>query len=99
MKLVIDANIIISALIKDGFHRALIISDKFTLISPDYIIGEVEKYIPYIAEKAELDISDVELNFVLLFRHIAVIPKTDYEIYLNTKESKSINDVKDIPYI
>ncbi len=99
MKLVIDANIIISALIKDGLHRALIISDKFNLISPDYIVGEVEKYIPYIAKKAKLDVFDIELIFALIFQHITVIPKTEYEDYLNTKESKSIDDSKDIPYI
>lgn len=79
MKLVIDANIIISALIKDGMHRAIIQSDKFKLVSPDFIVEEIEKYLPYISKKSGLDIFDLEIILAILFQHIRVIPISEYE--------------------
>ena len=41
MKLVIDTNIVISALIKDGKTREIIMSGKFELVSPDFVLDEM----------------------------------------------------------
>ena len=47
MEVVIDTNIIISALLKDGFSRKLILNEKFKFITPSYTISEISKYKRY----------------------------------------------------
>ena len=44
-KLVIDANIILSALIKDSITRKILVGSAIEFYAPDYLIEEVEKYI------------------------------------------------------
>jgi predicted nucleic acid-binding protein len=45
MILVIDANCVIAALIKNNKSREIIISHKFDLVSPDYLLDEINKYL------------------------------------------------------
>ena len=44
MKLVLDSNIIFSALIKKSTTRNIILSDVFELQAPDYIFSEITKH-------------------------------------------------------
>ena len=44
MNIVIDTNIFISALIKDGMTRNLIISSKDSLLIPEFEFDEIEKH-------------------------------------------------------
>lgn len=44
MKLVLDSNIIFSALIKKSITRDIIISDLFELYAPEYIFNEITKH-------------------------------------------------------
>lgn len=52
MIILIDANIVISALIKDGKVREIITNKKFEFVSPDFILEEINKYKEYICEKS-----------------------------------------------
>jgi predicted nucleic acid-binding protein len=52
MMFVIDANAVISALLKDGKSRQIIVSGTFTLIAPEFLSEELYKYRRYIADKA-----------------------------------------------
>ena len=51
MKLVIDANVFISALLKNGRTRELLLDDSFEIYSPLFLKEEVLKYKSYIARK------------------------------------------------
>ena len=55
MELVVDANILFSALMKDSTTRALILSDKFSLIVPQFVMDEFTKHISQISAKTSLD--------------------------------------------
>jgi len=44
-RLVIDANIILSALIKDSTTRKILIGSAIDFYAPEYLIEEVEKYL------------------------------------------------------
>lgn len=54
MKLVIDANYIISALIKDGISRRIISSPLISFITPDHSFQEISKYKKLICSKSKL---------------------------------------------
>ncbi len=63
--LIVDANPLISALL-GGTARAVIFSGKFTLYSPQHTLFEVEKYIPWMAEKLDCEELALLREFELL---------------------------------
>ena len=54
MKLVVDANILIATLIKEGFTRELILNEKLSLYVPETIITEFLEHIKEIELKAKV---------------------------------------------
>ena len=44
MDVVIDANVLFAALIKEGASRRLLMSDMLTLYAPEFLLEEVEKF-------------------------------------------------------
>ena len=52
MELVVDANILVSGLIKDGITRELMLSNDLDLYTSDFIFIELFKHIKEIAQKA-----------------------------------------------
>ena len=99
MKLVIDTNIVISALIKDGNTREIIVSGKFELVSPDFVLEETYKYEGYICEKAGLTKDEFELLMALIFQKITVVPSNEYEARKGTAKKIMKQDIKDVPYV
>lgn len=99
MMVVIDANAVISALLKDGKSRQIIVSGKFTLVAPDYLSDELYKHKKYIAEKAGISEGEVELLIVLLLRRIRIVPSTEYKDKMAKAVKLIENDVRDAPYV
>ena len=73
MNIVIDTNIFISALIKDGMTRNLIISSKDSLLIPEFEFDEIEKHKKEILEKSKLSESELNNLFSNLLKYVAVI--------------------------
>ena len=67
MKLVVDSNIIIAALIKDGTTRSILLDDFFEFVTPDHTIDDIEKYKKEIEKKAKLTDDKFELLLALIF--------------------------------
>ena len=99
MNLVIDANMIIAALIKNGAARQIILSDKFRFVSPDFIFDEIYKHREYICDKSKMDHKDFDLIMLLLFQQIDIIPFDDYRSSIGPASTIMMDDIKDIPYV
>jgi len=99
MNLVIDANMIIAALIKNGAARQIILSDKFNFMSPDFIFDEIYKHREYIGRKSGLDHKDFDLVMLLLFQQIDIVPFDEYRSSIGPATAIMKDDIKDIPYI
>ncbi len=98
MQLVIDSNIIMSALIANGTTRSLIFDTELTLISPEYVLTEIEKHKQELIEKAKMDENKFNLLLELILSEITIIQKKEYERYL--EEAKSlITDKDDSPFL
>ena len=88
MNLVIDTNIIISALIKDSLTRALILNTKYNLIFPSFIFEEIKNHKKEIVKKSKLSDEEFDILFSTLINYVKIIPidkivpfkKTAYEI-------------------
>ena len=53
MKLVVDANILFAALIKESFTAELLLRDKLNFFAPEFLFDEFGKYENYILEKTK----------------------------------------------
>ena len=66
MKIIIDSNILFSALIKDSTIRKIILNyDEFFLF-PDFIFQEMEKHKQELFDKSGMNEND-SMNFLTLF--------------------------------
>jgi len=95
MKLVIDTNRLAAALIKSSVTREIILSDKFDLYSPDYILTEIDKNRDFLIKKAKITKKEFEEILLTLLNHIHLIPFEEFEsklrFYLeSTNKNKSI---------
>ena len=98
MKIVVDANILFAALIKDSKTSSLFLVDDLEFFAPDFLFVEFEKYKDVILEKTSRPGKDVQKYLDFLKRTIAIIPERDFKELFN--EFKSVSpDPKDIPYL
>ena len=100
MELVVDTNVLISALIKDSVTRKIIMHLQAKLYSPMFLQEEVEKYKADILRKANLN----ETEFKVLFEQIkSKIIFLEYPFFSSKYDEaeKIMNkiDPKDKPFI
>jgi predicted nucleic acid-binding protein len=99
MILVIDANILIAALIKTGKTGEIIVSGKFKLVSPNFIREEVHKYRDYIRQKAHLDQDGFDILLELLYSKITILPTKEYASEIPRAIEMMKEDIKDSEYV
>jgi len=97
MILVIDSNILFSALIKNSITADLLFEENIQLYTPEFIISEFFKYKDLILDKT----SRTEEQFIqimhMLKEIITVIPKEEYFEFI--KEAETISpDERDVMY-
>ena len=98
MKIVLDTNIILSALIKDSLTRKVIKSAGFEFFAPSFSLSEISKYKKYVCEKSSLTEKQFDVLLKNLFESIEIVPIYFYEKRI--KESKKlISDIKDVPFL
>ena len=98
MKLVIDTSSIISALIKNGISRRIIVSPAIQFITPDYSLKEISKHKELICKKAKINSNEFDIILNLLFEKITIIPKEEYEEFFDAAKTL-IDDINDVPFI
>jgi predicted nucleic acid-binding protein len=100
MKLVIDANVVISALIADSKTRELIVTLEPDLLTPAFVYDEIENYEELIVEKSGMDPDRVEQFTDLLFQYIEVVPADDfYPAIDKADEAIGDTDPDDVLYL
>lgn len=94
IRVVVDANILISALL-GGKPRFILFDTKFEFITTKFTLKEVEKYIPLITKKS--GVSKKEIKEAISLFPLRVFPQSYYKNYL-TESKKFIQriDPKDI---
>lgn len=104
MKIIVDANIVFSAILNTNSRIADIIlnSNKtFEFIAPDFLQLEIKKYHSKIAKITKLSIEEIESVESKIFHPISFmsgfhIPE---KIWLNAESITKDIDEKDIPYV
>jgi len=98
MKLTIDASSIISALIKNGISRRIIVSPAIQFITPEYTLKEISKYKELICKKAKINSNEFDIILNLILEKITIIPKEEYKEFFKTAKTL-IDDIDDVPFI
>ena len=100
MRVVIDSNRLMAALIKDSINRKIILSDQFDFYSPDYLVTEIEKHRNYLLKKSHLSKHDFDILLFTLLQNINLVPFEDFKHkYLDAMEIMKDIDVDDSPFI
>ncbi len=82
IKLVIDANILFAALIKNSKTAELILEKQVTLFAPEFLIEEFEKYRKIILEKMHRTEDEFNRFLKILRRRIRIIKKKEIEPFI-----------------
>lgn len=88
MIIIIDTNVLISALIRDSTTREIIISSGLDFRLPEISIHEIRKHKPMILEKSGVSESAYEKMLNNLLEYVLLIPTEEIEETL--EESKKI---------
>src|SRR3989344_2482548 len=95
--LVIDANILFSALIRDNVTAKIIFEDEIILYTPEFIVEEFLKHKDLILGKTSRTNEEFIQIMHALKDVIAIIPKEEYSKFM--KEAEKITpDKKDVLY-
>ncbi len=97
MQLVVDANIIMAALIKGEFTLDLMYFEELELLSPEYLFTEIEKHKNKILKRSGISKEDLSIFINIIKSRIKIIPSEESKSFIN--EAKSISpDPNDVPY-
>ncbi|MFC6725343.1 PIN domain-containing protein [Halobium palmae] len=100
MKLVIDANVVISALIADSKTREFIVTLEPDLLTPAFVHDEIENYENLIVEKSGMQPARVAQFIDLLFQYIDVVPASEfYPAIEKADEAIGDTDPDDVLYL
>src|SRR3989338_9105595 len=97
MDLVVDANVLFSALIKESFSYNLLFSEKFHLFTPEYIFTELEKHKEEILKKTEHTKEEFFRLIETIKRKIVIVPLEELVPYIEEAE-KLTPDPDDMAY-
>lgn len=97
MNIIIDANIIFAALIKESKTTELLLNMSITPYTPEYILLEIEKHKKEILTKTSQNKEELEQIMHMLKNIIRIIPQIELQQYL--PEAKKITpDPDDVMY-
>jgi len=100
MKLVVDANVIISALIADSKTRELIVTLEPDLFTPEFVHDEIGNYEELIVEKSGMTPGRVAQFVDLLFQYIEVVPASKFHPYIEEADAAiGETDPDDVLYV
>lgn len=97
MDLIVDANILFSALIKNGLTVEILFDDNLKLHAPEFILTEFIKHEKLILEKTKRTKESFNEIWEILYEIIDIIPESEYINFI--KEAEKISpDFNDSPY-
>jgi predicted nucleic acid-binding protein len=98
MDLVVDANILFAALIKDSVTSELMFHEDMHLYAPEFLLKEFEKYKKLIKKRTNRSEDEFEITFDVFERRIVLVPYEEIRPFI--KKAKKISpDPKDVAYV
>lgn len=91
MELVVDANVVFSALIKDSHTRHMLLFSGWTFYAPEFLLEEIRNHISELENKTKLNRNELDEIIRTIFRlsNIQSIPFSEFMEYLEDAEKIS----------
>ena len=103
MFLVVDINVILSALVSHGNSSRIFELNsekkKFDFIAPQFILIEAGKHLTEIAKRSTLPIEETQRDLELITKQINFFPEEDYKDKLAEARNILKEHQKDVPYL
>ena len=100
MRVILDTNILFSALIKDSTTRKLILEFEGIFLFPEYIFEEAEKHKDEIFRKSGMSADEFNKLLALILRKVTIVPSEALEPYRQEANDIAKNiDVNDTLFI
>ena len=99
MDLVVDANVLVSGLIKDSITRELMLNNDLDLYTSDFIFIELFKHIKELAKKADMTVNEFNdmAELLIVESGLKTITKDEVKSFIDTANSIS-PDIDDALY-
>ncbi len=98
MDLVVDANVLFAALIKDNKTAELLFKDMFHLFAPEYLLEEFIEHKEEIIDKSDRPREEFERFMNILKKRITFYPSNDFK-YHTERALKITPDPDDVEYV
>jgi predicted nucleic acid-binding protein len=100
MRLVLDTNILIAALIKDSITRRILLLPDLEFLLPAFALDELEKHRGKIVRAARLKRDELDLLLTLLLTSVTVVPFERIAPYLPEADILiGVIDPDDVPFV
>ena len=86
MEIVLDTNILISSLLKDGLTRKIIFLSPFDMFTVEYSRSEIEVHREELLHKSKLDEKSFDYLIEIIFSRVNLIPKKEIEPFKRIAE-------------
>lgn len=100
MRLVLDTNILVAALIKDSITRRILLLPDLEFLLPAFALDELARHRAKIARAARLKVDEIDLLLTLLLTSVVVVPFERIAPYLPTADAlMGAIDPDDVPFV
>lgn len=99
MKLVVDANRVVSALLKDGSTRAAFFDTTAELFAPEDLVPSIQKHLPEIRRRAGLTKAAATDLLDLIVNRIRWVERSSFSTHLPRAMELMKIDPEDAPYL
>ncbi len=97
MQLVVDTNVLISALIARSKTYEAIVFGELGLFAPEHSLAEIEKHKEELADRMDVEEDEFDAALRIILSHVSVIPREEYEKF--EVEAKRVSpDPDDFPF-
>ena len=82
MRLVVDANVLLSGIVRDSLTRRLLLDERLELFAPRHLLEEVERHVLHdgdIRRKTQLGVDELKTIFEYLLEPIKAVPVGEQE--------------------
>ncbi len=100
MRLVVDTNVILKALIKDSVVRGMLLRSAHEFVVPEYEIEETKKHLDVVASKSGLTEKEIGSVLDALLVKVEVIPAA--KVASKMKDAEAVMpsiDAGDVPFV
>lgn len=100
MQLIVDTNVLLSALIKDSNSRLILLHPNFEFFIPEYALEEFTKHKDVIVSKSGLKSNDLDILIGLIFENVITVPISSFAKHIpHAREIMNDIDPNDTPFI